>query len=134
VRHSSLDDVHAFGQGRTAFRRGTPRTARGGHPVSSRTKPPATGARAADLFSAYVDRSSRGGNDEAIILKGELATLPGRTCELTGAESKRTRDIVAGFNGQGLTRNWAIPLLEHMDRQRLTRREEDRRRIPRLRD
>lgn len=163
------------------------------------------GARAADLAPAYLDWSSRGGKDEAIVTDGELVTLPDRTSELTGAESKLARDIVEGFEVQGLTpgspeelcrtlgaktqvfdgvlrylverdklvrlpnglllaasalerfqadllatgwdtftvaefkdrfgltRKWAIPLLEHLDRQRLTRREGDRRRVLRPR-
>ena len=163
------------------------------------------GARAADLAPAYLDWSSRGGKDEAIAVDGELVTLPGRSGELTGAESKLARDIVEGFEAQGLTpgspeelcrdlhakpqvfdgvlrylverdrlvrlpnglllaasalerfqadllatgwatftvaefkdrfgltRKWAIPLLEHLDRQRLTRREGDRRRVLRPR-
>ena len=41
---------------------------------------------------------------------------------------------VAEFKDRfGLTRKWAIPLLEHLDRQRLTRREGDRRRVLRPR-
>lgn len=164
------------------------------------------GARAADLASAYLDWSSRGGKDLSVVVEGELVTLPGRTSELTDAESKLTRDLVEGFERQGLTpgspeelcrtlgakpqvfdgvlrylvdrgklvrlpnglllaasalerfqadllatgwdtftvaefkdrfgltRKWAIPLLEHLDRQRLTRREGDRRRILRPRE
>ncbi|MXZ37709.1 MAG: selenocysteine-specific translation elongation factor [Holophagales bacterium] len=163
------------------------------------------GARAADLASAYLDWSSRGGKDLSIVVEGELVTLPGRTSELTGAESQLARDLVEGFERQGLTpgspeelcrslgakpqvfdgvlrylvdrgklvrlpnglllaaaalerfqadlfatgwdtftvaefkdrfgltRKWAIPLLEHLDRQRLTRREGDRRRVLRPR-
>ena len=42
---------------------------------------------------------------------------------------------VAEFKDRfGLTRKWAIPLLEHLDRQRLTRREGDRRRVLRPRE
>ncbi len=164
------------------------------------------GPRAGDLAPAYLDWASRGGKDEAIQVEGELVRLPGRASELTGAESKLARDIVEGFESQGLTpgspeelcrglgakpqlfdgvlrylvdrgklvrlpnglllaaaslerfqadllangwdtftvadfkdrfgltRKWAIPLLEHLDRQRLTRREADRRRILRPRD
>ena len=164
------------------------------------------GPRAGDFAPAYLDWASRGGKDEAIQVEGELVTLPGRASELTGAESKLARDIVEGFESQGLTpgspeelcrslgakpqlfdgvlrylvergklarlpnglllaaaslerfqadllatgwdtftvadfkdrfgltRKWAIPLLEHLDRQRLTRREGDRRRILRPRD
>ncbi|MXX60395.1 MAG: selenocysteine-specific translation elongation factor [Holophagales bacterium] len=164
------------------------------------------GVRAADLASAYLEWSSRGGKDLGIVVEGELVTLPGRTGELTGAESKLARDLVEGFERQGLTpgspeelcrslgakaqvfdgvlrylvdrgklvrlpnglllaasalerfqadvlatgwdtftvadfkdrfgltRKWAIPLLEHMDRQRLTLREGDRRRILRSRE
>ncbi len=163
------------------------------------------GDRAADLASAYLDWSSRGGKDMSVVVEGELVTLPGRASELTDAESKLARDLVEGFERQGLTpgspeelcrdlgakpqvfegvlrylvdrgklvrlpnglllsasalerfqtdllatgwetftvadfkdrfgltRKWAIPLLEHMDRQRLTRREEDRRRVLRPR-
>ena len=163
------------------------------------------GARAADLAPAYLDWSSRGGKDLSVVTDGELVTLPDRTSELTGAESKLARDIVEGFEAQGLTpgspeelcrtigakpqvfegvlrylvergklarlpnglvlaasslerfqadllatgwdtftvadfkdrfgltRKWAIPLLEHLDRQRLTRREGDRRRVLRPR-
>ncbi len=157
--------------------------------------------RAADLAPAYLDWASRGSSNEAIAIEGDLATLPDRTSELTGAESKLARDIVQGFERQGLTpnspedlcrtlnakpqlfdgvlrylvdrgqivrlpggllvaavslerlqadlqatgwdtftvadfkdrfgltRKWAIPLLEYTDRQRLTRREGDRRRV-----
>lgn len=163
------------------------------------------GAPAADLAPAYLDWSSRGGEDLSVVTDGELVTLPDRTSELTGAESKLARDIVEGFEAQGLTpgspeelcrtvgakpqvfegvlrylvergrlarlpnglvlaasslerfqadllatgwdsftvaefkdrfgltRKWAIPLLEHLDRQRLTRREGDRRRVLRPR-
>ncbi len=163
------------------------------------------GDRAADLAAAYLDWSSRGGKDRSVVVEGELVTLPGRTSELTDAESKLARDLVEGFERQGLTpgspeelcrdlgakpqvfdgvlrylvdrgklvrlpnglllsasalerfqtdllatgwdtftvadfkdrfgltRKWAIPLLEHLDRQRLTRREGDRRRVLRPR-
>ena len=163
------------------------------------------GARAADLAPAYLEWSSRGGKDSSVVVEGELVTLPGRASELTGAESKLARDLVEGFERQGLTpgspeelcrslgakpqvfegvlrylvdrgrlvrlpnglllaasalerfqadllatgwdtftvadfkdrfgltRKWAIPLLEHLDRQRLTRREGDRRRVLRPR-
>lgn len=163
------------------------------------------GARAADLASAYLEWSSRGGKDLSVVVEGELVTLPGRASELTGAESKLATDLVEGFEQQGLTpgspeelcralgakpqvfegvlrylvdrgklvrlpnglllsasalerfqadllatgwdtftvadfkdrfgltRKWAIPLLEHLDRQRLTRREGDRRRVLRPR-
>ncbi|MDE2850824.1 MAG: selenocysteine-specific translation elongation factor [Acidobacteriota bacterium] len=163
------------------------------------------GARAADLASAYLEWSSRAGKDSSVVVEGELVTLPGRTSELTGAESQLARDLVEGFERQGLTpgspeelcrslgakpqvfdgvlrylvdrgklvrlpnglllaaaalerfqadlfatgwdtftvadfkdrfgltRKWAIPLLEHLDRQRLTRREGDRRRVLRPR-
>ncbi|MYB19516.1 MAG: selenocysteine-specific translation elongation factor [Holophagales bacterium] len=164
------------------------------------------GDRAADLASAYLDWSSRGGKDMSVVVEGELVTLPGRASELTDAESKLARDLVEGFERQGLTpgspeelcrnlgakpqvfdgvlrylvdrgklvrlpnglllaasalerfqadllatgwdsftvadfkdrfgltRKWAIPLLEHLDRQRLTRREGDRRRVLRPRE
>jgi len=164
------------------------------------------GARAGDLAPAYLDWASQGGSDRAVTVDGDLVTLPGRTSELTGAESKLARDIVQGFEKQGLTpgspeelcrslgakpqlfdgvlrylvergrlarlpnglvlassslerfqadllatgwdtftvadfkdrfgltRKWAIPLLEHLDRQRLTRREGDRRRVLRPRE
>ncbi|MXX76518.1 MAG: selenocysteine-specific translation elongation factor [Holophagales bacterium] len=163
------------------------------------------GASAADLASSYLDWSSSGGKDTSVVVEGELVTLPGRASELTDAESKLARDLVEGFERQGLTpgspeelcrdlgakpqvfegvlrylvdrgkvvrlpnglllaasalerfqadllatgwdtftvaefkdrfgltRKWAIPLLEHLDRQRLTRREGDRRRILRPR-
>ena len=142
----------------------------------------------------------------SVVVEGELVTLPGRASELTDAESKLARDLVEGFERQGLTpgspeelcrnlgakpqvfdgvlrylvdrgklvrlpnglllaasalerfqadllatgwdsftvadfkdrfgltRKWAIPLLEHLDRQRLTRREGDRRRVLRPRE
>ncbi|MCY3971056.1 MAG: selenocysteine-specific translation elongation factor [Acidobacteria bacterium] len=163
------------------------------------------GARAVDLAPAYLDWASQGDSDRAVTVDGDLVTLPGRTGELTGAESKLAQDIVEGFEKQGLapgspeelcrtlgakpqlfdgvlrylvergrlarlpnglvlaysslerfqadllatgwdtftvaefkdrfglTRKWAIPLLEHLDRQRLTRREGDRRRVLRPR-
>ncbi len=163
------------------------------------------GAHATDLASAYLNWASRGGSEEAVTVEGELVTLPGRTGALTQVESKLARDIVDGFEKQGLTpgspeelcrdlgakpqvfqgvmrylvernrlarlpgglvlaasalehfqsdllatgwdtftvaefkdrfgltRKWAIPLLEHLDRQRLTRREGDRRRVLRPR-
>lgn len=164
------------------------------------------GARAGDLAPAYLDWASQGGADRAVTVDGDLVTLPGRTSELTGAESKLAQDIVEGFEKQGLTpgspeelcralgakpqlfdgvlrylvergrlarlpnglvlassslerfqvdllatgwdtftvaefkdrfgltRKWAIPLLEHLDRHRLTRREGDRRRVLRPRE
>jgi len=164
------------------------------------------GARAADLAPAYLDWSSRGGKDSGVVVDGELVTLPGRTSELTGAESELALNLVEGFERQGLTpgspeelcrslgakpqvfegvlrylvdrgrlvrlpnglllaasalerfqadllatswdtftvaefkdrfgltRKWAIPLLEHLDRHRLTRREGDLRRVLRPRD
>ena len=49
----------------------------------------------------------------------------------TGWETFTVADFKDRF---GLTRKWAIPLLEHLDRQRLTRREGDRRRILRPRE
>ena len=163
------------------------------------------GVHAADLAPAYLDWASRGDADQAIAVEGELVTLPGRAGELTDVESKLARDIVEGFENQGLTpgspeelcrglgakpqvfdgvlrylvergrlarlpnglilaasaldrfqadllatgwdtftvaefkdrfgltRKWAIPLLEHLDRKRLTRREGDRRRVLRPR-
>ena len=164
------------------------------------------GARAADLASAYLEWSSRGGKDSSVVVEGELVTLPGRASELTDTESQLARELVEGFERQGLTpgspeelcrslgakpqvfdgvlrylvdrgklvrlpnglllaasalerfqadllatgwdtftvaefkdrfgltRKWAIPLLEHLDRQRLTRREGDRRRVLRPRE
>ncbi len=164
------------------------------------------GARAAYLASAYLNWSSRGDRDLSVVVEGELVTLPGRASELTDAESQLARDLVEGFERQGLTpgspeelcrslgakpqvfdgvlrylvdrgklvrlpnglllaasalerfqtdllatrwetfsvadfkdrfgltRKWAIPLLEHLDRQRLTRREGDRRRVLRPRE
>ncbi len=163
------------------------------------------GARASDLGPAYLDWASQGGSDRAVAVDGELVTLPGRSGELTGAESRLAQDLVEGFERQGLTpgspeelcrglgakpqvfdgvlrylvergrltrlpnglvlaaselerfqadllatgwdtftvadfkdrfgltRKWAIPLLEHLDRKRLTRREGDRRRVLRPR-
>ena len=164
------------------------------------------GVHAADLAPAYLDWAGRGDANEAIAVEGELVTLPGRAGELTDVESKLARDIVQGFENQGLTpgspeelrrglgakpqvfdgvlrylvergrlarlpnglvlaasalerfqadllatgwdtftvaefkdrfgltRKWAIPLLEHLDRKRLTRREGDRRRVLRPRE
>ena len=163
------------------------------------------GAHAADLAPAYLDWAGRGGSNEAVVVEGELAALPGRTGELTEVESKLAAAIVDGFEKQGitpgspadlcrglgakpqvfdgvlrylvergrlarlpnglvlaaraleefqadllaagwetftvaefktrfgLTRKWAIPLLEHLDRQRLTRREGQLRRVLRPR-
>ncbi len=75
--------------------------------------------------------------------RGRLARLPGGLVLAASALEQFQSDLlatgwdtftVAEFKDRfGLTRKWAIPLLEHLDRQRLTRREGDRRRVLRPR-
>lgn len=79
-----------------------------------------------------------------LVERGRLARLPNGLVLATGALEQFRGDLlatgwdtftVAEFKDRfGLTRKWAIPLLEHLDRQRLTRREGDRRRVLRPRE
>ncbi len=78
-----------------------------------------------------------------LVERGKLTRLPNGLVLATGALEKFQADLfatgwdtftVSEFKDRfGLTRKWAIPLLEHLDRQRLTRREGDRRRVLRPR-
>ena len=78
-----------------------------------------------------------------LVERGRLARLPNGLVLAAGALEQFRGDLlatdwdtftVAEFKDRfGLTRKWAIPLLEHLDRQRLTRREGDRRRVLRPR-
>ena len=78
-----------------------------------------------------------------LVERGRLARLPNGLVLAASALQQFQGDLlatgwdtftVAEFKDRfGLTRKWAIPLLEHLDRQRLTRREGDRRRVLRPR-
>ena len=78
-----------------------------------------------------------------LVERGRLARLPNGLILAASALEQFQGDLlatswdtftVAEFKDRfGLTRKWAIPLLEHLDRQRLTRREGDRRRVLRPR-
>ena len=78
-----------------------------------------------------------------LVERGRLARLPNGLILAASALEQFQSDLlatgwdtftVAEFKDRfGLTRKWAIPLLEHLDRQRLTRREGDRRRVLRPR-
>ena len=78
-----------------------------------------------------------------LIERGRLTRLPNGLILATAALERFQADLlatgwdtftVAEFKDRfGLTRKWAIPLLEHLDRQRLTKREGDRRRVLRPR-
>ena len=80
-----------------------------------------------------------GGVMRYLVERGRLARLPNGLVLAASALEKFQGDLlatgwdtftVAEFKDRfGLTRKWAIPLLEHLDRQRLTRREGDRRRV-----
>ena len=78
-----------------------------------------------------------------LVERGKLTRLPNGLLLAASALDQFQADVlatgwdtftVAEFKDRfGLTRKWAIPLLEHLDRQRLTRREGDRRRVLRPR-
>ncbi len=78
-----------------------------------------------------------------LVERGRLARLPNGLVLAASALQQFQGDLLATgwdtftvteFKDRfGLTRKWAIPLLEHLDRQRLTRREGDRRRVLRPR-
>ena len=78
-----------------------------------------------------------------LVERGRLARLPNGLILAASALEQFQGDLLATgwdtftvteFKDRfGLTRKWAIPLLEHLDRQRLTRREGDRRRVLRPR-
>ncbi len=78
-----------------------------------------------------------------LVERGRLARLPNGLILAASALQQFQGDLLATgwdtftvteFKDRfGLTRKWAIPLLEHLDRQRLTRREGDRRRVLRPR-
>ena len=84
-----------------------------------------------------------GGVMRYLVERGRLARLPNGLILAASALEQFQGDLlatgwdtftVAEFKDRfGLTRKWAIPLLEHLDRQRLTRREGDRRRVLRPR-
>ncbi len=84
-----------------------------------------------------------GGVLRYLVERGRLARLPNGLVLAASALEQFRADLlatgwdtftVAEFKDRfGLTRKWAIPLLEHLDRQRLTRREGDRRRVLRPR-
>ena len=78
-----------------------------------------------------------------LVERGRLTRLPNGLILAASALEQFQGDLLAtgwdtftvtAFKDRfGLTRKWAIPLLEHLDRQRLTRREGDRRRVLRPR-
>jgi selenocysteine-specific elongation factor len=61
------------------------------------------------------------GTDDLYIHQGALETLRGRVRELRG----QTLDVARFKQMTGLSRKYAIPLLEYLDRQRITRKDGD---------
>jgi selenocysteine-specific elongation factor len=56
-----------------------------------------------------------------------LKDLMRRISEYAASQSERSIDVTAFKGITGVSRKYAIPLLEYLDRQRVTRREGDRR-------
>lgn len=59
--------------------------------------------------------------------RGALDELTKKLREYAGQRADRAIDVAAFKDLAGISRKYAIPLLEHLDRQRVTRREGDRR-------
>ena len=80
------------------------------------------------VFQLYLDSGELAKiSEDYYILTGELESLVARVRELAENTAGRTIDVAAFKDLGGLSRKYAIPLLEYFDREKITRRAGDKR-------